>query len=219
MPYQPPPLVARRCACCGREFILPHRRRIYCSNSCNTRACVARKAAKTTAAGLAAPPARATPAAPAGVTLALNPQNVALLALAPQVPKAIGAVLQFLGELFTPTEKGPATWLPADLRQFKEPLVAIEHASWEEPRFFVELPYAGHTLYYRAAHDLLVVREADGSLRQVCSAAEFAALRPAPKQGLQALLEKYTPDFVAPVQAAPVAALVPATPLKGLLGR
>ncbi|RZK25706.1 MAG: hypothetical protein EOO63_15665 [Hymenobacter sp.] len=219
MPYQPAPLVARRCAHCGTEFVLPHRRRIYCSNSCNTRACLARKAAKPTAAGLAAPPTRPPQEAAAGVTLALNPQNVALLALAPQVPKAIGAILQFLGELFTPTEKGPATWLPAELRQPKQPLVAMEHASWEEPRFFVELPYAGHTLYYRAAHDLLVVREADGSLRQVRSAAEFAALRPALKTGLQALLERYTPDFVAPVQAAPVAALYPYTPLKDLPGR
>lgn len=219
MSYQPAPLVARLCAHCGTEFVLPHRRRIYCSNSCNTRACLARKATKTTATGLSAPLARPTPEAAAGVTLALNPQNVALLALAPQVPKAIGAVLQFMGELFTPTKQGPATWLPAELRQPKQPLVVITHASWEEPRFFVELPYAGHTLYYRAAHDLLVVREADGSLRQVCSAAEFAALRPVPKQGLQALLEKYTPDFVAPMQAAPMAALYPYTPLKDLPGR
>ena len=42
--------------------------------------------------------------APAAVTLAVNAQNVALLALTPQVPKALGAVLQFLGELFTPAQ-------------------------------------------------------------------------------------------------------------------
>jgi hypothetical protein len=120
--------------------MLPYRRRIYCFNSCNTRACVARKAAKTSAAPLAALPAVPPPAASTSVTLALNTQNVALLALAPQVPKALGAVLQFLGELFTPAVAGPNTWLPADLRRHKQPLVAIEHVSWEEPRFFIVLP-------------------------------------------------------------------------------
>ena len=93
-----------------------------------------------------------TPAVSTSVTLAVNAQNVALLALAPQVPKALGAVMQFLGEFFTPTVAGPNTWLPAALRKHKQPLVAIEHASWEEPRFFVVLAYGNHTLYYRAAH-------------------------------------------------------------------
>jgi hypothetical protein len=219
MPYQPVPAVTRICAFCGTAFTLPHQRRIYCSNSCNTRACVARKAAKTSAAPLAELPVGPTPAASPSVTLALNAQNVALLALAPQVPKALGAVLQFLGELFTPTIAGPNTWLPADLRQQKQPLVAIEHASWEEPRFFVVLPYDTHTLYYRAAHNLLVLRQADGSLRQVRTAAELAALRPAPQTGLQALIAQYVPDFVAPVQAAPLAAYYPYAPVAGILNR
>ncbi|MGI4884005.1 MAG: hypothetical protein ACRYFR_03490 [Janthinobacterium lividum] len=219
MPYQPVPTVARLCAFCGTTFTLPHQRRIYCSNSCNTRACVARKSAKTSAAPQSKQLGAPTSAASTNVTLAVNAQNVALLALAPQVPKVLGAVLQFLGELFTPTVAGPNTWLPADLRQQKQPLVAIEHASWEEPRFFVVLPYGDHTLYYRAAHNLLVLRQADGSWRQVCTAAELAALRPAPKTGLQALIEQYVPDYVAPVQASPVAALYPYAPITGVLNR
>lgn len=219
MPYQPAPTRTRTCAFCGTAFTLPHRRRIYCSNSCNTRACVARKAARTSAAPLAAPLGAPTPVASTSVTLAVNAQNVALLALAPQVPKALGAVLQFLGELFTPTVAGPNTWLPADLRQHKQPLVAMEHASWEEPRFFVVLSYGGHTLYYRAAHNLLVLRQTDGSLRQLRSTAELAALLPAPKTGLQALIELYEPGFVAPVQAASLAALYPYAPVAGILNR
>jgi hypothetical protein len=219
MPYQPVPTVARTCAFCGTTFTLPHQRRIYCSNSCNTRACVARKAAKTSAAPQPTQLGAPASVASTSVTLAVNAQNVALLALAPQVPKALGAVLQFLGELFTPTVAGPNTWLPADLRQQKRPLAAIEHASWEEPRFFVVLSYGGHTLYYRAAHNLLVLRQADGSLRQLCSAAELAALLPAPKTGLQALIEQYVPDFAAPVQAAPMAALYPYAPVASVLNR
>lgn len=219
MPYQPVPTSARICAFCGTSFTLPHQRRIYCSNSCNTRTCMARKAAKTSAAPpskqLGAPTSAASPT----VTLAVNAQNVALLALAPQVPKALGAVLQFLGELLTPTVAGPNTWLPAALRQHKQPLTAIEHASWEEPRFFVVLPYGDHTLYYRAAHNLLVLRQADGSLRQVCTAQELEALRPAPQTGIQALIAQYVPDFVAPVQAAPKAALYPYAPVVGILNR
>jgi hypothetical protein len=184
MPYQPTPAVKRTRAFCGIVFTLPHRRRIYCSNSCNTRACVARKAAKTSAAPLAALPVVPMPAASTSVTLALNAQNVALLALAPQVPKVMGAVLQFLSELFMPTIAGPNTWLPADLCQQKQPLVAIEHASWEKSRFFVVLPYENHTLYYRAAHNLLVLRQADGTWRQVRTAAELAVLRPVPQTRL-----------------------------------
>lgn len=219
MPYQPVPPVTRLCAFCGTPYTLPHQRRIYCSNSCNTRACVARKAAKTSATPQSTQLGAPTSATSTSVTLAVNAQNVALLAFAPQVPKALGAVLQFLGELFTPTVAGPTTWLPADLRQRKQPLVAIEHASWEEPRFFVVLPYGDHTLYYRAAHNLLVLRQADGSWRQVRTAQEFDALRPVPQTGLQALLAQYVPDFVAPVQAPPVAALYPYSPVAGILNR
>ena len=158
-----------------------------------------------------------TPAVSTSVTLAVNAQNVALLALAPQVPKALGAVMQFLGELFTPTVAGPNTWLPAALRKHKQPLVAIEHASWEEPRFFVVLAYGNHTLYYRAAHNLLVLRQADGSLCQLRTVQEFNALTPA--VGLQTLIDQYVPDFVAPVQARPMAALYLYAPVASILNR
>lgn len=217
MPYQPAPAIARTCAFCGTEFTLPHRRRICCSKSCNTRACVARKAAKTSAIPQSKHLGAPAPAASTNVTLALNAQNLTMMALAPQLPNALGAVLQFLGELFTPTVAGPNSWLPADLRQRKQPLVAIEHASWEEPRFFVVLPYGEHTLYYRAAHNLLVLRQADGSLRQLRTAAELAALLPpTTPAGLQALIAQHVPGFVAPVQARPIAALYPPAPVTGL---
>ena len=113
----------------------------------------------------------------------------------------------------------PNTWLPVDLRQRKQPLVAIEHASWEEPRFFVVLPYGNHMIYYRAAHNLLVLRRADGSLRQLRTVQEFTALTPALRVGLQALIDQYVPDFVAPAQAPRVAALYPYAPVASVLNR
>jgi ribosomal protein S27AE len=195
MAYKKVPEESRVCAFCGTAFTAAHRRRIYCSNSCNTRACVARKAANADLAATAADPAAASAlasptseAAPANVvttpvTLAHTLQNWTILTIAPQVPKLLGAVGQFVGELLAPREAGPSTWLPVALQQLKGPLVAMEHASWDEPRFFVELPYGKHTLYYRAQHELLVVREATGELRQL----RTAALTPTPLRGIAAL--------------------------------
>lgn len=156
MAYKRVPAEGRLCALCGTAFVAAHRRRIYCSNSCNTRACVARKAAKAQLAaaaeqavsnGLTSPAsAAATPnAIPTPVTLAHNLQNWTILTIAPQVPKLLGAVVQFVGELLAPRGAGPSTWLPAALQQPKGPLVAMEHESWDEPRFFVELPHGDHT--------------------------------------------------------------------------
>jgi ribosomal protein S27AE len=202
----------RVCACCGTAFIAAHRRRIYCSNSCNTRACVARKAAKAQLVAAAEPavsngltsPASAADTPNAGttpVTLAHNLQNWTILSIAPQVPKLVGAVVQFVGELLAPRGAGPTTWLPAALQQPKAPLVAMEHESWDEPRFFVELPHGNHTLYYRAQHELLLVREPTGNLRQLRTAAEFAALTPAPLVGIAALQAQYTPPTISALSA------------------
>ncbi len=209
MAYRKVPAQVRTCAFCSTEFEATHRGRLYCSGSCNTRACKARKAQQPVSEALAAPTVVVDPRPAASpVTLANNVQNWTMLTVAPQLPKLAGAALQFLGDLFTPTASatGPSTWLPAALRQVTGPLVILEHASWQEPRFFVELAYEGHTLYYRAAHELLVLREPAGTLRQLCTVAEFSALLPAPKSGLAALLELYAPDFIAPVRAPLVAA-------------
>jgi hypothetical protein len=65
----------------------------------------------------------------------------------------------------------------------------MTHASWDEPRLLVELPYAGHLLCYCAQHELLVVREPTGSLRQLHTAAEFAALTS--KTGIVTLQAQY----------------------------
>jgi ribosomal protein S27AE len=188
--------VARPCAFCGTEFLAAHRRRIYCSNSCNTRMCLARKGR---AAG--APPAAGLASAasePVKVTLASNVQNWAMLAFVPQV---LGEVVQVLCNLFTPRRAGPSTWLSAALQQLKGPLATLQHAEWEEPRFFVKISYASHTLYYRAQHELLVVREPDGSLRQLSTAAEFAALTAAPGGALAAISARYASRFTPPAQA------------------
>jgi hypothetical protein len=94
-----------------------------------------------------------------------------------------------LGALLAPRSAGSSTWLPETLRQQKETLVAMTHASWDEPRLLVELPYAGHLLCYCAQHELLVVREPTGSLRQLHTAAEFAALTS--KTGIVTLQAQY----------------------------
>ena len=145
------------------------------------------------------------------VTLAHNLQNWTMLTIAPQVPKLLGAVVQFVGELLAPREAGPSTWLPAALEQLKAPLVAMEHASWDEPRFFVELPYGKHTLYYRAQHELLLVREATGELRQLRTAAEFATLTPTPMRGIAALQAQSTSSPSAALLTPPRMPLLPAS--------
>jgi len=191
--------VARQCAFCGTEFLAAHRRRIYCSNSCNTRMCLARKgraADAPSAAGLAS-----SPSEPVKVTLASNVQNWAMLAFAPKVPQVLGEVVQVVCNLFTPRRAGPSTWLPTALQQLKGPLATLQHAEWEEPRFFVVFSYAGHTLYYRAQHELLVVREPDGSLRQLSTAAEFAALTAVPGGALAAISARYASRFTPPALA------------------
>jgi ribosomal protein S27AE len=95
MAYKRVPEQVRECAFCGSAFTAAHRRRLYCSSSCNTRACVARKAAQavraTTEVDLGKANSLVSPAsASAGtVTLAHNLQNWAMLTIAPQAPKLI----------------------------------------------------------------------------------------------------------------------------------
>jgi ribosomal protein S27AE len=208
MAYKRVPEQVRECAFCGSAFTAAHRRRLYCSSSCNTRACVARKAAQavraTTEVDLGKANSLASPAsASAGtVTLAHNLQNWAILTIAPQAPKLIGAAVQFIGDLLSPREAGPSTWLPATLQQTSGPLVVIEYAEWDEPRFFVELAYGQHTLYYRAQHELLIVREATGELRQLRTAAEFAALTPKPLRGIAALQARAAGTASSPLLAS-----------------
>lgn len=178
---------------------------------------MARKAVKVSAASQTTQLGAPTPASSPSATLAVNTQNVALLALAPQLPKALGTVLQFLGRLFTPTVAGPNSWLPTDLRQHKQPLVAIEHASWEETRFFVVLPYGGHTLsprrpqLARATPERLLAPGAHGA--GISSPAASS-----PDRG-QAQIAQYVPDFIAPVRAAPVAARYPYALVVEILNR
>jgi ribosomal protein S27AE len=228
MAYKKVPEQVRECAFCGSAFTAAHRRRLYCSSSCNTRACVARKAAQavraTTEVDLGkansqASPANATANASAvPVTLAHNLQNWTMLTIGPQVPKLIGAAVQFMGDLLSPREAGPSTWLPTTLQQTSGPLVVIEYAEWDEPRFFVELAYDKHTLYYRAQHELLIVREATGELRQLRTAAEFAALTPAPLRGIAALQARAAATASAPLLASVPPLRLPAaeaTPKQG----
>jgi hypothetical protein len=175
----------RHCVHCAKPFESAHKRRIYCGNSCSTLAYYARKAA---ARGLAGEPpgqaaahqttAEVTPAAePTPVTLALNAQNLALFTAGPLLAEGFKQAIQLVGKLLAPTpQAGPSSWLPALFKLIKHPLVPLHHPDWDEPRFFVLVPWKGEVFYYRAAHDLLFWQAPGGAYMQVPHEAAFTQL-------------------------------------------
>jgi hypothetical protein len=185
--YQKRPSTRRHCVHCHAPFESAHKRRIYCGNSCSTLAYYARKAQATppavtkptSAAQLGSPPvgAAADPTPPPAVTLAVNAQNLALLATAPLLTEGIRQVAEFVGKLLAPTSQdGPSTWLPGMFRLIKEPFVTFQHVDWDEPRFFVPVPWGGTVFYYRAKQDLLFWQDPEGKCYQLTKKTEFDEL-------------------------------------------
>jgi hypothetical protein len=185
--YQKRQPTLRHCVHCHAPFESAHKRRIYCGNSCSTLAYYARKAQAAPAAGTkstsvvslgsAAVEAAADPPPPQAVTLAVNAQNLALLATAPFLTEGIRQVAQFVGKLLAPTPKaGPCTWLPAMFRLLKQPLVTFQHVDWDEPRFFVPIEWGGTVFYYRAKQDLLFWQDPEGKCYQLTKKTEFDEL-------------------------------------------
>lgn len=167
----------RSCAHCHTEFWAAHKRRLYCTNSCNTQAYNRRKAL----AGLAStPPSLPVAAAtqfPASTsvpvlapapkqTLDWNLSNLALLSTA----AALGQLGVYLGtalwELFTtrspplPVEiaqrPDPLSWLPAGLLTSAARRVRLDLPHGADALVFVELPYLGHVLYYQPRERVLL---------------------------------------------------------------
>lgn len=194
--YRKRPVELRHCVHCHTPFESNHKRRIYCGNSCSTLAYYARKA-QATATTLAAPlpvPATQAPvvgAAPAPLTLAFNAQNLALLTAAPLLAEGVKKVVKFISQ--RPTLPGPSTWLPALFQLVKQPLVSLQVAEWEEPRFFVPVPWEGEVFYYRAAQDLLFWQTPTGQVHPLTHQHEFTQLLG--QLRLQRLVQRHVPQL------------------------
>lgn len=192
----------RQCVHCHTCFESNHKRRIYCGNSCSTLAYYARKAqAARPLTGLPAEPAPTlSPAAaeptsmPPPVTLALNAQNLALLTAGPLLAEGLKQAAQFVGKLLAPApHAGPSRWLPPLFRLLKQPLLPLLHPNWDEPRFFVPVPWKGTVFYYRAADDLLFWQAPGGEYLQLTREAEFQQL--VTQLEIQLTLQQYVPTY------------------------
>jgi ribosomal protein S27AE len=193
---------SRTCVHSGESFESNHKRRIYCGNSCSTLAYYARKKqglppaevsltpSASEAAVLSAPPTEAAP-----VTLALNMTNVSLLTASSLLADGLKRGAQLVGEWLTPPPIGPSTWLPAIFRLVKQPLVSCQFPGWDEPRFFVPVPWQGELFYYRASEDLLFWQAPDGLCHQLTQQAQFEQLTA--RLRLQKLVQRYVPDYSA----------------------
>jgi hypothetical protein len=158
---------------------------MYCTNSCNTRAYNARKAAQkvrqvdlsTDTAGLTAP----VSVAPTGaLTLDWSKQNLLVLSAASalgQLGVQLGASL--LNLFMTPVAASPVeaahrpdplAWLPAGLLTAAAPRVVKELPALQRSFVFVELHYLGHVLYYQPKERWLLWRVVPGKLLALLSA-------------------------------------------------
>lgn len=189
---------------CHQAFESNHKRAIYCGNSCSTLAYNARKkqaqppaevalTAKATVSDpttLQAPPPEAVP-----VTLALNMTNVSVLTASALLADGVKRVAQLVGEWLTPPPLGPATWLPLLFKLLKQPLVSFQFPGWDEPRFFVQVPWQGEFFYYRAAQDLLFWQALDGLCHQLTQQVQFTQLLA--RLRLEKLAQHYVPTYTA----------------------
>lgn len=183
-----------------RPFKTNHKRAIYCGNSSSTLAYYARKkqalppteAALTTqvAAALQAPPTEAVP-----VTLALNMTNVSLLTASSLLADGVKRMAHLVGEWLTPPPLRPATWLPALFKRWKEPLVSFRFPGWDEQRFFVQVPWQGELIYYRAAQDLLFWQAPNRLCHQLTQQVQFTQLLT--RLRAEKLAQQYVPTYTA----------------------
>lgn len=179
---------------------------MYCGNSCSTLAYYARRKLATLAAAptpatlvTTAPVGSAPPVEAAPVTLAGNLQNVAVVAAGVLLADAVKLAGKALGQWLTPAPSvpspiRPASWLPPIFQLTKRPLVSYEFPGWEEPRFFVPVPWEGETYYYRAAEDLLFWVAPNGACYPLKQAdfVDLAARLQQQKRQLQQVVPPYT---------------------------
>lgn len=187
MAYRKVALRLHHCAHCHTEFWAADKRRLYCTNSCNTQAYNRRKALAKALDGLAAaslekgvdtPAARPLPVAPQ--TLDWNWNNIALLGTASalgQLGVQLGtALLQLFTTRTTPSpvevaqRPDPLSWLPAGLLTAAAARVPLELPTLGRKMVFVELSYLGHVLYYQPRERWLLWRVVPGTLLALLSA-------------------------------------------------
>ena len=174
----------RQCAHCRTPFESHHKRRLYCCQSCNTLAWRARH-------GGAAAPRRTGDTRPTGDDLPFSARTVGVVAAGTAVAQAGTYLAQQLWQGGTDTEllradmqaqfaalrvdlnlppaPGPSSFVPAAVRAATGPVRHIGPVGGALVPF-VQVGYHGHTLYYRAAEDLLLWAPAPGTYRRVSGA-------------------------------------------------
>jgi hypothetical protein len=85
--------------------------------------------------------------------------------------------------------------LPAIFKLVKQPLVSFQFPDWDEPRFFVPVPWQGELFYYRAAQDLLFWQAPDGLCYPLTQQAQFTQLLA--RLRLKKLTQQYVPTYTA----------------------
>lgn len=199
MTYHKRPIQTRKCAHCRTTFESNHKSRLYCSNSCNTLACRARK-------GGTAANGRAGAARPAGGDLAFSARTVGVVAAG----SALGSWAAQAGTYFAQQAwqggsdaqllradvqaqfaalradlglpAAPASFVPAAVRAATGP---VRHLGPKGGPLapFVEVPYHGHALYYCAAEDVLLWSSAPNTYKRVTSAPQLTWLAATPPEG------------------------------------
>lgn len=196
MTYHKRPIQVRKCAHCRAKFESNHKSRLYCSNSCNTLAWRARH-------GGTAAKGSARQAGPTGEDLPFSARTVGVVAAGNLVAQAGTYVAQQLwqggtdtallradvaaqfaalrADLNLPPAPGPTSFVPAAVRAATGPVRQL--APLGGPGVpYVQVPYHGHTLYYRAAEDVLLWESAPNTYKRIDEARLLAALAATPPQ-------------------------------------
>ena len=220
-----------KCAHCGTKFESNHKSRLYCCQSCNTLACRARH-------GSSAAQERPREAGPTGGDLPFSARTVGVVAAGTLAAQASSYVAQQLWQGGTDTEllradmqaqfaalradlnlppaPGPRSFVPAAVRAATGPVRHIGHAGGPLVPY-VQVPYHGHLLYYRAAEDVLLWESAPNTYKRIDEARLLAALAALPPEGRGAPARLPMP--AAPPDPAPLPVLDPAWDTETFLAR
>ena len=226
------------CAQCGAPFLAARKGHVNCSNTCNTRAWRARRAAD---AGTESPEvaARSEPEAPSLRAPSQEPTSLVPTSAreAPAEPlgffstvaaAAMGNVVgNKLTDWWSPTQaaappptSGWPTWPPAELLASTGPPLWVHDPRWAAPQLLTPVTHHEHRLYLCLEDQLTVVlyQYASGEWSYVRTPAELARFAATPPQGAdrrRALQTQYVDVVAAPPAAAdsaPAQALLVAAP-------
>ena len=196
MTYHKRPMQVRKCAHCHAKFECNHKSRLYCSNSCNTLAWRARHRGTVTKGS-------AREAGPTDEDLPFSARTVGVVAAGNLVAQASTYAAQQLrqggtdiellradvaaqfaalrADLNLPPAPGPTSFVPAAVRAATGPVRQLTPLGGPHVPY-VQVPYHGHTLYYRAAEDVLLWESAPNTYKRIDEARLLAALAATPPQ-------------------------------------